>query len=67
MLIWQNLGRMLFLSHEVGLRRRDYLEGRYAGIEPPEYKPPEDPLANAPKEPDADYDPDSIQLDDKEF
>ncbi len=67
MLIWQNLGRMLFLSHEVGLRRRDYLEGRYAGIEPPEYKPPEDPLANAPKEPDADYDPDSIQLEDKEF
>ena len=67
MLIWQNLGRMLFLSHEVGIRRRDYLEGRYAGIEPPEYKPPEDPLADAPKEPDADYDPDSIQLDDKEF
>ena len=67
MLIWQNLGRMLFLSHEVGLRRRDYLEGRYAGIEPPAYKPPDDPLADAPKEPDADYDPDSIQLEDKEF
>ncbi len=67
MLIWQNLGRMLFLSHEVGLRRRDYLEGRYAGIEPPEYEPPADPFANAPKEPDADYNPDAIQLDDKEF
>ncbi|MBQ6247185.1 MAG: hypothetical protein IJK04_09990, partial [Kiritimatiellae bacterium] len=67
MLIWQNLGRMIFLSHEVGLRRRDYLEGRYAGVEPPEYSPPPNPLADAPKEPDADYDPDSIQLDDKEF
>ena len=67
MLIWKNLGRMLFLSHEVGLRRLDYLEGRYAGVEPPEYTPPADPLADAPAEPDADYDPDLIQLDDKEF
>ncbi len=67
MLIWKNLGRMLFLSHEVGNRRLDYLEGRYAGVEPPEYTPKESPDANMPAEPDADYDPDMIQLDDKEF
>jgi len=68
MLIWKNLGRMLFLSHEVGLRRLDYLEGRYAGVEPPEYVPKVDPSrANMPTEPDIDYDPDQIQLDDKEF
>ncbi len=68
MLIWQNLVRMLFLSHEVGLRRLDYLEGRYAGVEPPPYESKVDPArANVPTEPDIDYDPDAIQLDDKEF
>ena len=68
MLIWKNLGRMLFLSHEVGRRRLEYLEGRYAGVEPPPYEPKKDPArANAPAGPDADYDPDTIQLDDKEF
>ncbi len=67
LLILQNLGRMLYMSHEVGLRRLDYLVGRYEGREPPDYTPPPDPHADAPGEPDADYDPDGIQLDDKEF
>ncbi len=67
-LIWRNLGRMLHLSHDVGLRRLGYLEGRYAGTEPPPYVPKGDPARDkAPNEPDADYDPDAIQLDDKEF
>ena len=67
-LIWSHLGRLLFLSRDVGLRRLEYLEGRYAGVEPPPYEPKKDPArANSPSGPDADYDPDTIQLDDKEF
>ena len=67
LLILRNLGRMLYMSHEVGQRRLDYLVDRYEGREPPDYTPPRDPLADAPREPDADYDPDAIKLDDKEF
>ena len=61
------LGRMLYLSHQVGLLRRDYLVGRFAGKEPPE--PPKKKAAESPlqKAPDADFDEDAIQLDDKEF
>lgn len=68
MLIWQHLGRMLYLSYDVGLLRRDYLEMRYAGQEPPEVKKKEDlSRQELPKEPDVDFDMDAIQLDDKEF
>ena len=65
--IHKMLGRMLYLSHQVGLLRRDYLVGRFAGKEPPE--PPKKKAAESPlqKAPDADFDEDAIQLDDKEF
>ena len=70
MSIWSNYGRMCYLSHEVSLRRLAYLEGRLAGREPP--PAPKKPKSAAEvaaqhKAPDADYDPDSIQLDEKEF
>ena len=70
MSIWSNYGRMCYLSHEVGLRRLSYLEGRLEGREPPpapkKAKTAEEVAAQH-KAPDADYDPDSLQLDEKEF
>ncbi len=68
MLIWQHLGRMLYMSYNVGLLRRDYLERRYAGDEPPEpVKKVDLSRVKAPDEPDVDFDDGAIQLDDKEF
>ena len=67
-LIWDHLGRMLYLSYDVGLLRRDYLLMRYAGEEPPEREKKDDlSRQDAPEEPDVDYDMDAIQLEDKEF
>ena len=65
--ILRNLPRMFYLSYNVGLLRRDYLRDRYAGKEPPvppKKKPPENA---APRTPDADFDENALQLDDKEF
>ena len=65
--ILKNLPRMIYMSPRVGLLRRDYLRDRYAGKEPPEPPPKKEPENAAPKAPDADFDEDAIQLDDKEF
>ena len=68
MTIWRNLGRMFFMADAVSERRRDYLAGRYAGVEPPKYVKKEDhSKRKPPDDPDVDYDPNEIQLDDKEF
>ncbi len=68
MSIWKNLGRMFYMMDEVSVRRRDYLVGRYAGREPPEYVKKEDhSKVKPPDDPDVDYDANEIQLDDKEF
>ena len=65
--IHKMLGRMLYLAHQVSLLRRDYLAGRFAGKIPPE--PPKKKAADSPvqKGPNADFDEDAMQLDDKEF
>lgn len=68
MIIWQNLGRMLYMSHAVGDLRLAYLEDRFAGREPPVPEKKEDlSQQQAPDEPDVDFQVDAIQLDDKEF
>lgn len=62
----KGIRRMRYLSHAVGLLRRDYLVGRFAGRVPPEPKvePNDD---NAVKNaPDVDFDDDAIELDGKE-
>lgn len=68
--IWRSFGRMGRLSHDVGLRRLAYLEDRFAGRElpplPPKRKTAAE-IAREHREPDADYNPDGLQLDDKEF
>lgn len=68
--IWRNFERMGRLSHDVGLRRLVYLEDRFAGRELPPLPPKRKTAAEIAlehEEPDADYDPDGLQLDDKEF
>ena len=66
MKIWKMLGRMLYLSHDVGLLRRDYLAGRFAGQVPPEpEKKPED--IRRPLGMDLEGGGVDIQLDDIEF
>lgn len=66
--ILKNLGRMFYLSHATGLLRRDYLVDRFAGKEPPKYvKKVDNSKELSPDSPDADYNGDDIQLDDKEF
>ena len=66
--IWKKLGKMLFLSYDAGLLRRDYLRDRFAGKEPAEYVKKEDTSrASAPVGPDVDFDDGAIQLDDVEF
>ena len=64
--IWKMLGRMLYLSHDVGLLRRDYLAARFAGQVPPEPAKKVDHRRQAPLGPDLDGGVD-IQLDDIEF
>ncbi len=65
-LILKNFGRMRFLSYDASEARLKYLEQRWAGDMPPEYTPK--PKENEPPAtPDMDYDPDQLQLDDKEF
>jgi hypothetical protein len=65
--IWKMLGRMLYLSHDVGLLRRDYLAGRFAGKDPPEPAKKVDHRRQAPLGPDLDGGGVDIQLDDIEF
>lgn len=65
--IHKMLGRMLYLSHTVGLLRRDYLAGRFAGKVPPEPAKKKDNSDASPATPDADFDEEAISLDDKEF
>ncbi len=67
MKIWEMLGRMLFLSHDVGLLRRDYLAGRFADKLPPEPVKKVDNGRRAPLEPDLENAGVDIQLDDTEF
>jgi len=70
MAIWERFGSMCFLSHDVGLRRLAYLEDRFAGRTPPpapSKKKSADEIAAEHDEPDADYNPDGLQLDEKEF
>ena len=66
--ILRNLPRLIHLSYEVGRLRRDYLRDRFAGKEPPVPSPKKaKDESETPKAPDADFNEDAIQLDDKEF
>ena len=65
--IWKMLGRMLYLSHDVGRLRRDYLAGRFAGQVPPEPEKKVDHRRQTPVGPDLDDGGVDIQLDDMEF
>lgn len=66
--VWKNLGNLLYFSHTIGEKRLEYLEGRHAGIIPPEYKSKAEAFAeSAPRELDPDYDSEAIQLEDKEY
>ena len=66
--VWANLGNMIFLSEAVAKRRLEYLEGRWRGELPPEYKSRAETAADkSPAAPDADYDDGAIELDDKEY
>lgn len=70
MAIWRNFARMTYLSHEVGRRRLAYLEDRFAGraLPPvPKKRKTADEIAAEHKSPDIDYDPDAIQLEEKEY
>ena len=66
--IWKMLGRMLYLSHEVGIRRRDYLALRFAGREPPEPPKKKEQRQQKPPGPELDFGGGiDIQLDEMEF
>ena len=64
--VWKSLDRLFGFAERVSAARRDYILTRYAGKMPPEPpKKPEEPAAIT--APDADYDGDGLQLDDKEI
>lgn len=66
--VWRSLGNLLYLSHAIGEKRLEYLEGRHAGEIPPEYKSKAEAFKESkPTEMNADFDPDAIQLEDKEY
>jgi hypothetical protein len=66
--VWRNLGRMIFLSDAVGQKRLEYLEGRWMGEMPEEYKSKAEARdEKSPAAPDADFDDGAIELDDKEY
>ncbi len=68
-LVWKSLDKMLYLAHNVGLRRRDYLRDRFAGKMPPEPPKKKEPVKAGAA--DGDFietgDFEAIQLDDVEF
>lgn len=67
-IVWRSLGNLLYLSHAVGDKRLEYLEGRHAGEIPSEYKSKAEAFEESkPVEMNADFDPDAIQLEDKEY
>lgn len=65
--IYKMFGRMFYLSHTVGLLRRDYLAGRFAGKLPQKTQAKSAETDKKKKGPDADFDEDALELDDKEF
>ena len=68
-LVWKSLDKMLYLDHNVGLARRDYLRDRFAGKMPPEPQKKKADKAPGPAEGEfiENGDFNKIQLDDVEF
>lgn len=66
--VWRSLGNLLYLSHAIGVKRLEYLDGRHKGVVPAEYKTKAAAFAeSAPRELDPDYDSEAIQLEEKEY
>lgn len=63
-LILSNLGRLIHMSYATSALRLKYLEDRWKGELPPPYEPKAEEKT---AEPDADYDPDALKLDDVEY
>jgi len=65
--IHKMLGRMLYLSHAVGLLRRDYLAGRFAGKVPPEVAKKAAKKESKPVGLDSELEDDPIELDETTY
>ncbi len=65
-IIYRTLDKYYYMSYRTSELRAKYLEDRWSGKLPPEYVPPPPP-PSLPDEPDVDYDPNEIQLEDKAF